>query len=1397
MVGEMSVKALFFSLLAVTAVVGYLVFAYGIAYGSGDSGADMAADAVDVPGPRQTVRGSLATTADENYYRITVEEEKAGYVAVSIMENTKVKTRGYQFRLALFNDQGECVVRECELGNPFSQVRWLDEGVYYLRVTANTGMDLDGVSLAYKLKWAPSGSLNSAHDRCVAIATDAADPYYGCQSSLVNRQHPGEDINIEPVWDQGVYGDGVRVVVVDNGVDHAHEDLAGVVDVESSAAYEAGVPLYGTRTFHATLMAGIIAAQHNSIGVRGIAPDATLISYRVGSYAEHAATGLSHEHTTTAVSNNSWGVAFSFTPYSDPADGDAFNSITTGITDGFHGKGTAYIFAAANQYNSNFSPLEVFYGIVNVCGLDEDGTADIKTTYGANRWICAPVHTHSTSRGDTYMGIGGESAATAVVSGVVALIRGVNSELTWRDVKLLLAETARKNDSTNGEWRTGADKYGSDGTYNFSHLYGFGTVDATAAVSAARDWNLLPAMLTATHTGPGLDIPDYTGELQSSESTIAVEDGEGTPQFIEHVEIKIGWQHGSASDLSLQLVSPAGVVSDLIRPNDRLRYRDFEYITYSMAATGHLGESALGTWTLRVADHYEGGTGSIETWDLIIRGHRNVDTTDTETDWEAGMTVGIEDSYTPAVYGYSGIAELEGAALTPSAMTVDGHECDILTVALHAGSLYLGADCEISDEFVLEIDGASFDSADASNPPEIDMSSIHQWVASGLEWESGQQVSLSIEFREPADDEESEPVLPPLTAHFMMLPDGHNGAQEQPFTFRLHFSEDFSLSYKTLQDSALDVTGGTVKAAKRVVKGENRMWNITIMPAESDPVEISLPATTDCGDTGAICTQDGRMLSNAVTAVVPATGAPTISGTAQVRETLTANTSGIADKDGLTNATFSYQWQADDTDIGGATNASYTLTDSDEGKTVKVTVTFTDDAGNEESVTSAATAAVAPPPTPLTASIHDAPESHDGENSFTFELRFSETPEPDFSYEALRDHAFTATGGTVTNALPLDPPGNVRWEITVEPSSDADVTIVLPVTTDCDDQGAICTADGRMLSAEAALTVAGPEEEEEQTPPENNQATGAPAISGTAQVRETLTAGTSGIADPDGLSNASFSYQWIRNDGSADTDIQDATGSTYTLTSADEGKTVKVRVSFTDDGGNDETLTSDATGDVAAAPNRAATGTPTISGTVQVDETLTADTSGIADEDGLNNATFSYQWVAGGADIDGATGSSYTLADNDAGKTVQVRVSFTDDAGNQEYLTSAATGAVAATEPPLTVNLTAAAPASHDGSTAFTFEIRFSEEPAPDFSYKTLRDHAFTVAGGSVKTAQRLQKDPISNIGWRVTVEPGGNGDVTIVLPVTTDCDADGAVCTEDGRELSNSLNFTVSGPGG
>ena len=140
-----------------------------------------------------------------------------------------------------------------------------------------------------------------------------------------------------------------------------------------------------------------------------------------------------------------------------------------------------------------------------------------------------------------------------------------------------------------------------------------------------------------------------------------------------------------------------------------------------------------------------------------------------------------------------------------------------------------------------------------------------------------------------------------------------------------------------------------------------------------------------------------------------------------------------------------------------------------------------------------------------------------------------------------------------------------------------------------------------------------------------------------------------------------------------------------------------------------------------------------------------------------------------------------------------MKVSFTDDAGNEETLTSAATSEVASAPLPLTVS-SENNPASHNGTDVFTFQIRFSEEPASGFSYKTLRDHAFTVTGGAVTGVRRLE--PPGNVRWEITVAPTGDGRVTVVLPITTDCDAEGAVCAGDGRRLSNRLELTVPGPG-
>ena len=508
----------------------------------------------------------------------------------------------------------------------------------------------------------------------------------------------------------------------------------------------------------------------------------------------------------------------------------------------------------------------------------------------------------------------------------------------------------------------------------------------------------------------------------------------------------------------------------------------------------------------------------------------------------------------------------------------------------------------------------------------------------------------------------------------------------------------------------------------------------------------------------------------------PATGALTITGTARVGELLTADVSSIKDDDGLDKAAFAYQWQADSTDLSGATGSSYTLAASDEGKAMNVTVSFTDYAGHEESFTSTPTAAVV-------AAAEEDEEPTDRPHGLTAEASDGAVvltwtaPVVDYqvtSYHILRHHPEQGEAEPLVyvDETPNDDTSYTDTE--VEPG----VLYVYRVK-------AIVNWMGELGEASDAAQIRAQATSQEQTA--NSPATGAPTITGTAQVGETLTADTSGIADTDGLSNAAFAYQWLA-DGA---DISGATNSTYTLADADEGKAVSVKVSFTDDAGNEEESTSAATAAVEAKPNSPATGTPTISGTAQVGETLTADTSGIADDDGLTNAVFSYQWQASGADISGATGETYTLADADEGKAISVTVSFTDDAGNAETLASAATDAVeAAPLTPLTAVIENAA-ASHDGESVFTFELRFSEEFG--ISYKTLRDHAFTVTGGTVKKAQRLEQG--SNIGWRITVRPDGNGDVTIVLPETTDCDAQGAICTEDGRMLSHRLELTVSGP--
>jgi hypothetical protein len=184
----------------------------------------------------------------------------------------------------------------------------------------------------------------------------------------------------------------------------------------------------------------------------------------------------------------------------------------------------------------------------------------------------------------------------------------------------------------------------------------------------------------------------------------------------------------------------------------------------------------------------------------------------------------------------------------------------------------------------------------------------------------------------------------------------------------------------------------------------------------------------------------------------------------------------------------------------------------------------------------------------------------------------------------------------------------------------------------------------------------------------NEAPSGAPLITGTPTEDQMLSADSSAIGDADGL--GTFSYQWTRNGAN----ISGATASTYTLGDADVGAQIRVVVGYTDGGGTAESVTSAVAGPVANV-NDVPTGAPIVTGTPTEDQMLSADSSAIGDADGLG--TFSYQWTRNGANISGATASTYTLGDVDVGAQIRVVVGYTDGGGTAESLTSAAVGPVA------------------------------------------------------------------------------------------------------------------------
>ena len=467
------------------------------------------------------------------------------------------------------------------------------------------------------------------------------DALAGCQWHLDNRGQRGgsrgEDANVAAAHQAGYLGEGVHVAVVDSGIDLSHPDLVDNTDPSRSRAYcGSDTAAFRHVSDHGTGVAGLVAARDDAIGMRGVAPRATLHNRRLVDSGcdvtgENIADALTHEMETVCVNTNSWG--YWDGSWASPAPLLFDLAIAEGVASGCGGRGIVYVWSAGNGHvkrdDSNLSELANHYGVMAVGAVNAGGARSNYSETGTNLWVSGPSnHRHGASPGiatlttrDRYRtDFGGTSAATPIVAGVAALVRAANSDLTWRDVKLILAESARRNDAGDARWSEGAATYGDPSQrYWYNRQYGFGVVDAKAAVDLAETWTNLPPMITQTQTSDEepFQIPDRPGAVSKSVTF------DNTVEFVEFVQIDTSFKTPHLRDLRIELISPSGT-EVWVLPEVHWGRLDYPSLNepFRFGVARLLGEPAQGAWTLRISQKRPGHQASLDGWGITLYGHR-------------------------------------------------------------------------------------------------------------------------------------------------------------------------------------------------------------------------------------------------------------------------------------------------------------------------------------------------------------------------------------------------------------------------------------------------------------------------------------------------------------------------------------------------------------------------------------------------------------------------------------------------------------------------------------------------------------------------------------------------------------------------------------------------------
>jgi subtilisin-like proprotein convertase family protein len=438
------------------------------------------------------------------------------------------------------------------------------------------------------------------------------------------------------VWDDYT-GKNIKLVVIDDGFDHTNADLSPnydfALDHDYGGADDDAAPV-DSYDNHGTSVAGIAAAAANGTGVVGVAHGATLVGYRIDfddlspTFEERTAQAIKDAanngyHTV----NMSLGIGYYFDPVVQPI----VAAINHAVDKGRNGLGTILVQSGGNNRDSlewetqlNGRPYDGNTQMINVAGVDRDGYVSYYSSYGAPLLISAfgtpgevvttdrvGASGYNTSSSDTGVNnsFNGTSAAAPQITGVTALMLDANPNLGWRDVQTILAYSARHVGSDMGAgpsfnelftWDFNSASNWNGGGLHYSQDYGYGLVDALAAVRLAETWQKSSTSANEKVVSKNLGISDTTlmdNDDIGTTFTTKVKDNID----IERVGLQVAFT-GWPVDLVIYLVNPEGQEFELV---SKAGLSDIGTYNYEFQSQQYRGESSAGNWSVRIADVYE------------------------------------------------------------------------------------------------------------------------------------------------------------------------------------------------------------------------------------------------------------------------------------------------------------------------------------------------------------------------------------------------------------------------------------------------------------------------------------------------------------------------------------------------------------------------------------------------------------------------------------------------------------------------------------------------------------------------------------------------------------------------------------------------------------------------